>query len=82
MPERGTPWERALAKGLSEDFADILRAEMARAGVTQVELARRLGVSTTRAFEVVRGGDNLTLRTMAAALSAVDRRLVLRAGRL
>lgn len=82
MPERGTAWERALARGLSEDFAEILRAEMARAGVTQAELARRLGVSQARVFEVARGGSNLTLRTMAAALSALDRRLVMRVGRL
>jgi len=81
MAERGTPWERALARGLAEDFALIVREQMARTGVTQSELAQRMGVSKTQVFQMLHSG-NLTLRTMATALSALDRRLVLRSGPL
>jgi transcriptional regulator with XRE-family HTH domain len=78
---RGTPWERALARALAEDFVGILRVEMESQGVTQSEMARRLGVSKTQVSQMLHSG-NLTLRTMAAALNALDRRLVLRTGRL
>ena len=76
MPERGTPWEQALGRAASEEFADILRRDMGRVGVTQSELARRLGVSKTRVFQMLHA-ENLTLRSMCAAMDAVGRRLTI-----
>lgn len=79
MPEvRGTERERQLAWEAARDFADLLRREMAHQGVTQTEMASRLGVSKTRVCQML-CADNLTLRTMAAALDALGRRLVVRA---
>ena len=77
MATRGSPWDRAMARALAEEFSEMVTGELDRLGMTQVELADRLGVSKTRVFQMLHA-DNLTLRTMAATMDALGRRLVIR----
>jgi len=41
-------------------------------GLTRAELAGRMGVSPGRVSQVLSGGENLTLRTLAALSTALD----------
>jgi transcriptional regulator with XRE-family HTH domain len=41
-------------------------------GITRTDLASRMGVSPGRVSQVLSGGDNLTLRTLAALATALD----------
>jgi transcriptional regulator with XRE-family HTH domain len=41
-------------------------------GLTRAELASRMGVSPGRISQVLSGGENLTLRTLAALATALD----------
>ena len=41
-------------------------------GITRADLANRMGVSPGRVSQVLSGGDNLTLRTLAALATALD----------
>jgi transcriptional regulator with XRE-family HTH domain len=41
-------------------------------GITRADLASRMGVSPGRVSQVLSGGDNLTLRTLAALATALD----------
>jgi len=41
-------------------------------GLTRAELASRMGVSPGRISQVLSGGENLTLRTLAAVSTALD----------
>jgi transcriptional regulator with XRE-family HTH domain len=41
-------------------------------GLTRAELASRMGVSPGRISQVLSGGENLTLRTLAALSTALD----------
>lgn len=41
-------------------------------GVSRTDLASRMGVSPGRVSQVLSGGDNLTLRTLAALATALD----------
>jgi antitoxin component HigA of HigAB toxin-antitoxin module len=41
-------------------------------GLTRAELANRMGVSPGRISQVLSGGENLTLRTLAALSTALD----------
>ena len=41
-------------------------------GLTRAELASRMGVSAGRISQVLSGGENLTLRTLAALSTALD----------
>ena len=43
-------------------------------GLTRAELAGRMGVSPGRISQVLSGGENLTLRTLAALSTALDAR--------
>ena len=43
-------------------------------GVTRADLAGRMGVSPGRVSQVLSGGENLTLRTLASLASALDGR--------
>ena len=50
---------------LCAEVVEHLRALAADLGVTQHELARRLGVSDARVSRIMTGRENLTLRTIA-----------------
>jgi transcriptional regulator with XRE-family HTH domain len=43
-------------------------------GVTRADLASRMGVSPGRVSQVLSGGENLTLRTLASLATALDAR--------
>ena len=41
-------------------------------GLTQAELATRMGVSAARVSQILRGADNLTLKSLVAVAAALD----------
>ena len=47
---------------------------MRERGVTRADLAARMGVSPGRVSQILSGGENLTLRTLAALSTALDAR--------
>jgi transcriptional regulator with XRE-family HTH domain len=47
---------------------------MRERGLTRAELAERMGVSPGRVSQILGGGENLTLRTLAALSTALDAR--------
>ncbi len=47
---------------------------MRERGLTRADLAARMGVSPGRVSQILGGGENLTLRTLAALASALDAR--------
>jgi len=59
------------------DVASLLRSARERAGLTQVELARRLGVSQAAVAKLERPGANPTVDTLDRALWATGHRLTL-----
>ena len=60
----------ALATKVTNEIAWYLRER----GLTQTDLAERMGVSPGRVSQIMGGGENLTLRTLAALSSALDAR--------
>ncbi len=48
------------------EVTDTLEALVESMGISRKELARRLGVSQGRVSQILNGGDNLTLRSLAA----------------
>ena len=58
---------------------DLLRTARRAAGVTQAELARRLGTTQGAVARLERRGANPTVATLERALQAVGHRLELRA---
>lgn len=48
--------------------------QMRELGLNQADLAARLGVSPGRVSQILGGGENLTLRTLAALATALDAR--------
>lgn len=51
---------------------------MRERGLTRAELAERMGVSPGRVSQILGGGENLTLRTLAALSTALDARFEIR----
>src|SRR6266480_2111907 len=47
---------------------------MRECGISRAELAARMGVSPGRISQILGGGENLTLRTLAALATALDAR--------
>jgi transcriptional regulator with XRE-family HTH domain len=47
---------------------------MRECGITRADLAARMGVSPGRVSQILSGGENLTLRTLAALATALDAR--------
>src|ERR1700728_1820800 len=47
---------------------------MRERGITRADLAGRMGVSPGRVSQILSGGENLTLRTLAALSTALDAR--------
>lgn len=77
---------RSITSDLAEDLqieveslqfqvADLIAETMAEQGVTKAELARRLGVSPAHVTQMLSGERNLTLKSLAEALYALDRRV-------
>lgn len=64
-------------EGLIADASELILEEMERAGVNQVELARRIGKSKGFVSQVLSGSRNMTMRTFADLLFALDARAVL-----
>lgn len=67
-PEESRVYEEELLFGeATETLFDLVKS----AGLTQKELARRLEVSPGRVSQILSGGANLTLRTLAACAWAL-----------
>jgi transcriptional regulator with XRE-family HTH domain len=47
---------------------------MRECGISRADLAARMGVSPGRVSQILGGGENLTLRTLAALATALDAR--------
>jgi transcriptional regulator with XRE-family HTH domain len=59
-----------LATQLTNEISWCLRER----GLTRTDLAARMGVSPGRVSQILGGGENLTLRTLAALSTALDAR--------
>ena len=55
---------------------------MRERGLTRADLAARMGVSPGRVSQILGGGENLTLRTLAALATALDARFDIQLGTL
>jgi transcriptional regulator with XRE-family HTH domain len=51
--------------------------QLTERGLTRADLASRLGVSPGRVSQILSGGENLTLRTLASLATALDARFEL-----
>jgi len=51
--------------------------QLSERGLTRADLATRLGVSPGRVSQILSGGENLTLRTLASLAAALDSRFEL-----
>jgi transcriptional regulator with XRE-family HTH domain len=60
----------ALVTQLTNEITWSLRER----GLTRADLATRMGVSPGRVSQILSGGENLTLRTLAALSTALDAR--------
>jgi transcriptional regulator with XRE-family HTH domain len=61
------------------DLAELLRGERVRAGVTQRQLAQRMGTTQSAVAALERRGTNVTMRTVADAFDALGLELRVRA---
>ncbi len=61
---------------LKLEVSDAIAARMQELEINQAELARRMGVSRARVTQILRGNDNLTLRTLVLLAHALQSRLV------
>jgi len=57
---------------LITQLTDEITVHLREQGLTRAELASRIGVSPGRISQVLSGGENLTLRTLAALSTALD----------
>lgn len=60
--------------GLVTDLTNEVNWLMRERGLTRADLAARMGVSPGRVSQILGGGENLTLRTLAALSIALDAR--------
>jgi transcriptional regulator with XRE-family HTH domain len=63
--------EEALAR-LTMQVTDEITWQMRSLGLSRADLAARMGVSPGRVSQVLSGGENITLRTLAGMAAAVD----------
>ena len=68
----------ALVTQLTNEITWSLRER----GLTRADLAARMGVSPGRVSQILGGGENLTLRTLAALSTALDARFDIQLGTL
>ena len=62
------------ATSLAVSFAEKLREEMSRQQITQEELAARMGTTQGYIPYLLNGKSNLSLKTIAKVLTALDKR--------
>jgi transcriptional regulator with XRE-family HTH domain len=60
--------------GLVTQLTNEITFHMRECGLSRAELAARMGVSPGRISQILGGGENLTLRTLAALAVALDAR--------
>jgi transcriptional regulator with XRE-family HTH domain len=60
--------------GLVTQLTNEINWLMRERGLTRADLAARMGVSPGRVSQILGGGENLTLRTLAALSTALDAR--------
>ena len=60
--------------GLVTDLTNEINWLMRERGLTRADLAARMGVSPGRVSQILGGGENLTLRTLAMLSTALDAR--------
>ena len=60
---------------LAIEIGEQIVAHMERQEVSQSDLARRLGVSRARISQILRGSDNLTLKSIVAVAVGLDCRV-------
>jgi DNA-binding Xre family transcriptional regulator len=58
--------------GLITELTNEINWHMREHGLSRAELAARMGVSPGRVSQILGGGENLTLRTLAALATALD----------
>jgi HTH-type transcriptional regulator/antitoxin HipB len=61
------------------DAGSMIRETRRAAGLTQAQLARRLGITQPSVARLEAAGDNVTVTTLERALNAMDRTLEMRA---
>jgi transcriptional regulator with XRE-family HTH domain len=59
---------------LVTQLTNAINWHMQEQGLTRADLAARMGVSPGRVSQILGGGENLTLRTLAALSTALDAR--------
>lgn len=59
---------------LVTEFTNEINWHMREQDVTRAEVANRMGVSPGRVSQILSGGENLTLRTLASVTTALDAR--------
>lgn len=59
---------------LVTEFTNEINWHMREHDVTRAEVANRMGVSPGRVSQILSGGENLTLRTLASVTTALDAR--------
>ena len=69
--------DQFLVEALLIEISDQLNVAMEQQGVTQSELAERLGVSKSYVSRLLHGTPNLTLRTLVRLSNALNRRVQL-----
>ena len=69
---------RTLVTRLTNEISWYMRER----GLTRADLAARMGVSPGRVSQILGGGENLTLRTLAALSTALDARFSIELGAL
>jgi transcriptional regulator with XRE-family HTH domain len=76
-----SPDQRAVDAQIDEELlalvtqlTNAINWHMREHGLTRAELAARMGVSPGRVSQILGGGENLTLRTLAALSTALDAR--------
>ena len=57
------------------DVGEQIVARMEERGMTQADLARAMGVSRARVSQILRGNDNLTLKSIVTVAIALDCRV-------
>jgi transcriptional regulator with XRE-family HTH domain len=76
-----SPGQRATDSQIADEMLALITQltneiswHMRERGLTRADLAARMGVSPGRVSQILGGGENLTLRTLAALAAALDAR--------
>jgi transcriptional regulator with XRE-family HTH domain len=84
-----SPDQRATDSQIDEEMLALVTQltneinwHMRERGLSRADLAARMGVSPGRVSQILGGGENLTLRTLAALATALDARFDIQLGTL